>query len=162
MSFLELFQYPPGSGPALLAGTLLLQYCAARFACRTSTWRLPDSGHVADLVTAVVGVTGEVVVDCAANDVSWVSGSGLGRKRFRSTKQKNSGTPCGIYGSISSSCLEKKLRHVGLSSVSIPDHKRRRGDQDGWWVQSCSHQDWSGVIPWGFVQAPVSRLACSF
>ena len=42
---LELFQYPPGSGRALLAGTLPLRYCAARFACRTRTWRLPESGH---------------------------------------------------------------------------------------------------------------------
>ena len=32
---LGLFRYPPGSGRALLAGTLSLRYCAARFACRT-------------------------------------------------------------------------------------------------------------------------------
>ena len=32
---LVLFRYPPGSGRALLAGTLSLGYCAARFACRT-------------------------------------------------------------------------------------------------------------------------------
>ena len=75
---LGLFQYPPGSGRALLAGTLALRYCAARFACRTPTWRLPESGHVAVLVTAVADVVGEVV-DCAADEVSWVSG--LGRKR---------------------------------------------------------------------------------
>ena len=74
-----LFQYPPGSGRALLAGTLHLRYCAARFACRTPTWRLPESGHVVDLVTAHVGAVGEVV-DCAADEVSWVSGSGPGRK----------------------------------------------------------------------------------
>ena len=47
---LVLFQYPPGSGRALLAGTLPLRYCAARFACRTPTWRLPVSGQVSRLV----------------------------------------------------------------------------------------------------------------
>ena len=36
---LELFQYPPRSGRASLAGTLLLRYCAARFGCKTPTWR---------------------------------------------------------------------------------------------------------------------------
>ena len=67
---LGLFQYPPGSGRALLAGTLLLRYCAARFACRTPTWRLPVSGRVPDLVTAVVGAAGEALVDGAAHEVS--------------------------------------------------------------------------------------------
>ena len=47
---LGLFQYPPGSGRALVGGTLPLRYCSARFACRTPTWRLPVSGHVVDLV----------------------------------------------------------------------------------------------------------------
>ena len=41
---LGLFRYPPGSGRALLAGTLPLRYCAARFAGRTPTWRLPVPG----------------------------------------------------------------------------------------------------------------------
>ena len=79
---LGLFRYPPGSGRALLAGTLPLRYCAARFACRSPTWRLPDSGHFAGLVTADVGVAGEAVVGCAAHEVSWVSGSGSGRRRI--------------------------------------------------------------------------------
>ena len=43
-----LFNYPPG----LLAGTLPLRYCTARFASRTATWRLPVSGHVARMVAA--------------------------------------------------------------------------------------------------------------
>ena len=64
---LVLFRYPPVSGRALLAGTLPLRYCAARFACRTPTWRLPDSGHVVDLVTAEVGIVREAVVDGAAH-----------------------------------------------------------------------------------------------
>ena len=34
---LRLFDYPPGSARALLAGTLPLRYCAARFACRAPT-----------------------------------------------------------------------------------------------------------------------------
>ena len=39
---LSLFRYPPGSGRALLNGTLPLRYCAARFAHSTPTWRLPE------------------------------------------------------------------------------------------------------------------------
>ena len=58
---LSLFRYPPGSGRDLLAGTLPLRYCAARFACRTPTWRLPVPGRVVDLVTASVGAVREVV-----------------------------------------------------------------------------------------------------
>ena len=79
---LGLFRYPPGSGRALLAGTLPLVYCAARFACSTPTWRLPVSGHVDGLVTANVGAV-------------------------RATKQKNSCTPRGVYDSISSTGLEE-------------------------------------------------------
>ena len=56
---LGLFRCPPGSGRATLAGTLPLRYCAARFACRTSTWRLPGSCHVVDQVTASVGAVVE-------------------------------------------------------------------------------------------------------
>ena len=55
---LGLFRYPPGS-------------------CRTPTWRLPVSSHVPDLVTAIVGIAGVAVVDCAFHEVSWVSGSGV-------------------------------------------------------------------------------------
>ena len=47
---LSLFRCPPRSGHALLAGTLPLRYCAARFACKTPTWRLPVFGHVARLI----------------------------------------------------------------------------------------------------------------
>ena len=80
---LGLFRYPPGSGRALLAGTLPLGYCAARFACRTPTWRLPVSGRVVDLVTANVGAVREALVDGAGQEVRWVSGSGhLDGKEF--------------------------------------------------------------------------------
>ena len=99
---LGLFRYPPGSGRALLAGTLPLRYCAARFACRTTTWRLPVSGRVVDLVTACVGVVREDIVAGGDQEVHWVSGSGPGR-----TKQKNSCTPRWVCGSISSTCLEE-------------------------------------------------------
>ena len=80
---LGLFRYPPGSGRALLAGTLPLRYCAAGFAFRTTTWRLPVSGHVVDLVTANVGAEREACVVGAGQEVHWVSVSGLGRKRIR-------------------------------------------------------------------------------
>ena len=86
---LGLFQYHPGFGRALLAGTLPLRYCAARFACRSPTWRLPASGHVTGLVTAIAGIEGEFV-DCAANGVSWVCGSGPGRKRIRLNRKNSS------------------------------------------------------------------------
>ena len=125
---LGLFRYPPRSGRALLAGTPPLRYCAARFACRTPTWRLQDSGHVAGLVTAKVGVVGEVVVGGAAHEVSWVSGSGPGRKRIRLNRK----IPAHLVGSMvqSRARVWKRLRLVGHVSVSIPDRKRRRGDQD--------------------------------
>ena len=59
---LGLFRYPPRSGRALVAGTLSLRYCAARFASRTPTWWLPVSGRVVHLVTDAVL---EAIVDGA-------------------------------------------------------------------------------------------------
>ena len=100
---LRLFRYPPGSGRALLADTLSLRYCADRFACRTTTWRLLVSGHV---VAAHVGAVREAVVDGADQEVHCVSGSGPGRKRIRLNRQ-NSCTPRGVYDSFSSTCLEE-------------------------------------------------------
>ena len=53
---LVLFGYLCGSAAALLAGVLPLRYCSARFACKFPSWRLPDRGHVCELVTdGVVG-----------------------------------------------------------------------------------------------------------
>ena len=50
---------------ALLAGTLPLRYCSAKFASRTPFWALPVPGHVAGLVTdevqAARGVVGRGV-----------------------------------------------------------------------------------------------------
>ena len=126
---LGLFRYPAGSGRALLAGTLPLRYCAARFACRTPTWRLPVSGQVVDLVAAYVGVVREDIVDGADQEVHWVSGSGSGRKRIRLNRK----TPAHLAGCMvhSRPRVWMRLSHVGLSSISISDHKRRRRDQDG-------------------------------
>ena len=124
---LGLFRYPPAPGRALLAGTLPLRYCAARFACTTPTWWLPVSGRVVDLVTAGVDAVREAIVDGAGQEVHWVSGSGPGRKRIRLNRK----TPAHIAGfRVQSRPVWKRLRHVGHSCVSILDHKRRRGDQD--------------------------------
>ena len=123
-----LFRYPPGSGRASLAGTLPLWYCAARFACRTPTWRLPVPGHVVGLVTAHVGAVQVAIVEGDGHEVLWVSGSGPGRKRIRLNRK----TPAHLAGFMVQSrpLVWKRLRHVGHSSVSIPYHKGRRGDQD--------------------------------
>ena len=48
---LLLFGYPSWSAAALLAGVLPLRYCSARLACRFPKWKLPDKGHVCELVT---------------------------------------------------------------------------------------------------------------
>ena len=124
---LGLFRYPPGSGRALLAGSLPLRYCAARIACSVPTWRLPETGHADDLAAASIGAVREVDVDGVGQEVHWVSGSGSGKKRTR----LNSKIPSHLAGFMihPRPRVWKRLRHVGFSSVSIPDHKRRRGDQ---------------------------------
>ena len=101
---LGLFRYPVGSGRALLAGTLPLRYCAARFACSVPTRRLPVSGHVACLVTAVADIEREAVADGAFQAVHWVSGTSAEKN---STKQKNSCTPRCVFDAFSSTCLEE-------------------------------------------------------
>ena len=118
---LGLCRCPPGSGRALLAGTLPLRKSAARFACKTPTWRLPVPGHVVDLVTAGVVLCGRLLLH-------WVSGSGPGRKRIR-LNRKNHAHLTG-FAVQSPPRVWKRLHHVVLSSVSLPDHKRRRDDQD--------------------------------
>ena len=75
-----------------LFGTLSLSsWVWASFACWLSspwlfagppTWRLPVSGHGVDLVAACVGAVREDIVDGAAQEVLWVSGSGPGRKKI--------------------------------------------------------------------------------
>ena len=153
---LGLFRYPRGSGCALLAGTLPLRYCA-RSACSVPTWRLPETGHVAGLITADIGVEGRVV-DCADDAVSWVRGSGSGRPRIRLNRK----TPAHLVvsGDQSRPRVGKRLLHLGRSSFSIPDTKRRRGDQDGAGCNPVQIRIGVGKLPWCFVQVRVSRLAC--
>ena len=92
------------------------------------TWRMLDSGHVVDLVTAAADVGRDVVAGGAFQAVHWVSGSGPQRKTIRLNRK----TPAHLVVSMVQSRprVWKRLRHVGLSSFFIPDHKRRRGDQD--------------------------------
>ena len=56
---LLLSQYPPEPFRVLLAGTLPLKYCSARFRTRVPTWRLRVPGHAADLVHAGVVAEGD-------------------------------------------------------------------------------------------------------
>ena len=88
---------------------------------------MPVSGHVVDLATPAADIGREAVAD-ALQAVPWVSGSGPRRKRIRLNRK----TPAHLAGLMvhSRPRVGKRLRHVGLSIVSIPDHKRRRGDQD--------------------------------
>ena len=153
---LGLFRYPPGSGRALLAGTLPLRYCTARFACKTPTWRLPVPGHVVDLVAAHVGAVLEDFIDSAGQEVLWVSGSGPRRKRIRLNRK----TPTHLAGFMVQSrpWVWKRLRHVGHSSFSIPDHKRRRHNQDVGEIILLKSGLGLGNSP-GFVQAHVSKFA---
>ena len=117
---LGLSRYPPGSGRALLTGTLPLRCCAARFACRTPTWRLPVSGHVARLIAVHgedAGGNGDEVLDLG---VHWVSGSGPGRQRFRLNRK----TPAHLVRLLIHfrPRVWKRLRHVDFSGISMPDH----------------------------------------
>ena len=132
---LSLFRYPSGSGRALLAGTLPLRCCATRFACKTFTWRLPDTGHVVDLVFAHNGDVGEVLAGGVCQEVRWVRGSGPGRKRIRLNMKK----PAPFAG------LEVQSRpHIGRDCIQLTiscDNcvgVRRRGE--GWispWKRHC-------------------------
>ena len=67
-------------------------------------------------------------VDGAGQEVHWVRGSGPGRTRIRPNRK----TPAHLAGFRVQSRprVWKRLRLVGYSRVSIPDHKRSRGDQD--------------------------------
>ena len=89
---LGLFRYPPRSGRALLTGTLPLRYCAARFACKTPTWRLPVSGLVARLVATYCEAAGGNGSEVSSSGVHWVSGSHPGRKRIRLNRKTHGGS----------------------------------------------------------------------
>ena len=85
---LQLFQYPPRSSHALLAGTLHLIYCTARFASRVPAWWLLVSGHAAGLVPAGLVAVGGSGTEVGIEEVQWVGGSGPGRKRIRLNRKK--------------------------------------------------------------------------
>ena len=91
------------------------------------------------------------LLEGVGREVCWVSGSGPGRKRIRPNRK----TPAHLAGLVvrSRPRVWKRLCHVGHPFVSIPDHKRRRCDQDG---GGCSpvHERIGG-----FVLAHVSRFA---
>ena len=72
---LVLFGYPSGSAAALSAGVLPLRYCSARLACKLPNWKLPDKGHVCDLVTDGV-VDGRVLGCDGVCRVSFPSSAG--------------------------------------------------------------------------------------
>ena len=78
MSFFVSFVTLLGLDVLYLLALSLFGICAARFACRTPTWRLPVSGHVVELVTVDVGAVREAIADGGRQEVHWVSG----RKRI--------------------------------------------------------------------------------
>ena len=123
---LSLFRYPPGSGRALLNGTLPLRYCAARFAHSIPTWRLPVSGQVRRLIAAYPESAGNSGNPGLVRGVPLVSGSSSIRKRFRLNRK----TPAHLVGISAHSRprVWKRLRQVGYSDFSMPDHTRRRCD----------------------------------
>ena len=122
----SLFRYPPKSGRALLCGTLPLQYCAARFAYSTPTWRLPVSGHVDRLIAAHSDTAGDRGDEVFGLRVHPVSGSGPVRKRFRLNRK----TPAHLAVLLihSRPRVWKRLRLDGFSGISMPDHTRRHCD----------------------------------
>ena len=97
---LALFQYPSGSGRALLAGTLPLRYCSTRFACMTPSWRLPALGSVVKLVGDYSDAGHRAAFVEVDRDVCWVSGSGPGRKRIRLNRK----TPAHLVEEVESCC----------------------------------------------------------
>ena len=101
---LSLFNSPPGSARALLAGTLPL--CPSRFASRTPTWRLPVSGHVAGLVAGTSWEVQEAVAECVGRRVRWVSDSGPYRRRIRLNKENVVHTSQ-VCVSFSFTCVEE-------------------------------------------------------
>ena len=89
---------------------------------------MPVPGYVVNQVAAYDGAGLRAPVDEVGQGVHWVSGSGLGRKRIRLNRK----TPAHLVGFMihSRPRVWKRLRHVGFSGISMPDHTRRRCDQD--------------------------------
>ena len=83
-----------------------IRYCAAKFAAKVPTWRLPVSGHAVSPVAADPRVADDGGAEVASREVRWVSGSGPGRKRIRLNRKK----PCtrrGFSYSISATGVEE-------------------------------------------------------
>ena len=120
---LLLFQYPPRSSGALLAGSLPLRYCSFKFACKTPFWVLLVPGHVSGLVT----VHDQAAAVGGAEVARRVSG--FGRKRFRLNRK----TPAHLVGLSMHARprVWKRLHCFGYLGVSGVDCKRRRGNQHG-------------------------------
>ena len=150
---LSLFNFPPGSARALLAGTLPFNIVLLVLPVGPHTWRLPVPGRVAGLVAGTSWEVQEAVAEGVGRRVSWVGDSGPNRRRIRLNRK----TPAHLAGLViqSRSRVWKRLRHVGHFSDFIPDRKRRRDHQDDGGTCSCSVQDWGGII----VQAHVSWFA---
>ena len=104
------------------AATLLLRYCAARFAHSTPTWRLPVSGQVRRLIAAYPESAGDSGNPGLVHGVPLVSGSSSFRKRFRLNRK----TPAHLVGISAHSRprVWKRLRQVGYSDFTMPDHCR--------------------------------------
>ena len=120
---LQLFQYPPRSSGALLAGTLPLRYCSTRFGSRIPFWALPVPGHVAGLVTAEV----QAVQVWAGRCVYFVGISGPGRNRIR-LNRKTTAHPVGLFMHARPR-VWKRLHCSWSTGVSSVDCKRRRCNQ---------------------------------
>ena len=118
----------------MLAGTLPLRFCAARFARLTPSWRLSVPGSVVHLVAAYSDACYRAAVDEVGRDVHWVSGSRSGRKRIRLNRK----TPAHLAGYMSHSRprVWKRLRHGVSLQISDSHHKRRRCEQGLVWDDS--------------------------
>ena len=103
------------------------------FSYSTLTWRLPASGHVGRLVAAYPDSAGDCSGEVFALRVPRVSRSRPLRKRFRLNRK----TPAHLVGILAHSRprVWKRLRQVGFSGLSMPDHSRRR----------CDHADGGSV-----------------
>ena len=103
---LQLFRFPAGSAPALLAGTRPLRYCAVRFASKVPSWRLPLAG-AADLVIADYCVV--PAAEAGGRGGGCVGSSVPGRKRIR-LNRKTPAHLAGILGIQSRPRVWKRLR----------------------------------------------------
>ena len=109
---LGLFRYPLGSSPQVLCCSVCLAgppLGGCRFLVMLLIWLL-----------LVLVLFGRILLTVLVREFTGVSGSGPGRKRIRLNRK----TPARLVGSKvhSHPRVWKRLRHVGFSSVSIPDH----------------------------------------